>query len=148
MGEVPAITYPEGTIDVSEAALALRLHGTDGVGVAAAALERIEADDRAVLVMYAGTTHERLLTPQGRIMLLGDTYGWWVGTKQVAAAVVAERYPRLAEYVATRTASFIAQAEHDLQFEHSEINRRFVAGELARLKNELVQVRALETLPR
>jgi hypothetical protein len=139
MGTVLPVSYPPDTFDCAETERELGFEGARAIGATVEGLERLERSRKPTVVFYSGShDYETLLCPEGYFRIVN--YRWWRGTQQQHAAVLAERYPRLRDYLSTRTKQFIAYERDELEFVGSQANRDFIGEHLAVLEAELEEL--------
>jgi hypothetical protein len=133
------IIYPDQHVDVS---LALATFSEDSVESRTRIYDTlIGVQWGHVIVNYKYSVDcEELITRSGEVALVGGMYAWtWAG-KEVPLAVLWERFPRLRDYLRTRTEYFIS-------CKADERDDPWVREQLAKLQDQLNAIAAVPGIP-
>lgn len=122
------VTYPEGCLDSSRLAALLRLE-PEAIATRAYAQDSLRALETAggsaCVAIHAGSTHERLLTRIGEVMLPEHIWEWYLRGKPASAVSIVAEDPSLRGYVESRTRHMLDRLREARDMNTSAANRDF-----------------------
>lgn len=141
-----AIDYPQCCLDVSGLGADLRLSG-ETMKTRAAAQEQLRALEvaggGACVAIYAGSTHERLLTQVGEVMLPQHIWQWYLRGRPTPAAAILAEAPHLGAYLESRTRHMLERLRDERELVSADSEHRFCDTWIAHLETELATIRAM-----
>lgn len=142
MTEIAEVVYPENVVDVSSFHTgALDKPKSDYIN----AFQQIYRGAYLIRFMYSFS--EVVVTSRGEVRLDKDTYSWWLGNKEVGLVYLYQNFPKLKEYIVSKTQSFIQYRRDEVAqgiYGNRDVN--FIEENLELLKRELNTIEQIEAL--